>query len=167
MEVNDGPVARSAISRRTASAFSASDNGSEAIIANAAENEPVLIGSDSDFSLDRRACSKPTLSPLCRVHFPASWCNQNCQSLQPLVAFSCEARALRSQCKGREFKSVFIRMIRVWTLLFLGSLTSAGLAQEVTFSRKIRPLLQARCGKCHGAEKHERDVNFSVIGGRR
>jgi len=43
-----GPTACSAINRRTASAFSASDNGSEAIINNAAENESPLIGGDFD-----------------------------------------------------------------------------------------------------------------------
>ena len=39
--------ARSAINRLTASAFSASDNGSKAIIASAAENESALIGTES------------------------------------------------------------------------------------------------------------------------
>ncbi len=39
--------ARSAINRRTASAFSASDNGNEAIITSAAENESATIGSES------------------------------------------------------------------------------------------------------------------------
>ncbi len=51
--------ARSAINRRTASAFSASDNGSEAIIASAAENESPLIGSNSA----RLETAPPTTSP--------------------------------------------------------------------------------------------------------
>ena len=50
---------RSAINRRTASAFSASDNGSEAIIASAAENESALIVSDSA----RLEIKPPTTSP--------------------------------------------------------------------------------------------------------
>ena len=51
--------ARSAINRRTASAFSASDNGSEAIIASPAENESALIGRESP----RLETDPPTTSP--------------------------------------------------------------------------------------------------------
>ena len=54
-----GKPASSPINRRNASAFSASDNGSEAIIASAAENESALIGSDSDLLGSEPATALP------------------------------------------------------------------------------------------------------------
>ena len=53
---------------------------------------------------------------------------------------------------------------RAALLVLMVSVCSTGRADEVAFVRDVRPLLQARCGKCHGAEKHEREINFSAIG---
>ena len=36
-------------------------------------------------------------------------------------------------------------------------------AEDSGFQKKIAPLLTARCVNCHGAEKHEANVNFSSI----
>ena len=69
----------SAINRRTASAFSASDNGSEAIIANAAENESALIGSDSDLPTTEPSALLETDSP------PASPRSFSGELVQPVV----------------------------------------------------------------------------------
>ena len=65
-------AACSAINRRTASAFSASVNGSEAIIASEAENESALIGSEQFEAVGILKCRVPRLCltvasrPTCR-----------------------------------------------------------------------------------------------------
>ena len=60
--------------------------------------------------------------------------------------------------------SIVCRRCRAALVVLMASLCSTGRADEVTFVRDVRPLLQTRCGKCHGAETHERDINFSAIG---
>ena len=69
--------------RRTASAFSASDNGSEAIIASAAENESALIGRD-----------RPPLA----ARFPVTWCNQWCNRNEASLQVANNS-AVENQCR--------------------------------------------------------------------
>ena len=78
-------AACSAINRRTASAFSASDNGSEAIIASTAENESALIGSEFEFFGSARSSS----DFFCfRLRF---WCNRWCNAILSLSQLSSQS----------------------------------------------------------------------------
>ncbi len=51
----------------------------------------------------------------------------------------------------------------LWLLVPIVGHTTAAIAQEVTFSRDILPVLQARCAKCHGTDQHEGHVDFSPL----
>ncbi len=66
------------------------------------------------------------------------------------------------------------RPLSMTPALLLGGLLLAGLMQALpateqspeqqvrsTYEHAIRPLLESHCGKCHGADKHKGDVDFS------
>lgn len=50
--------------------------------------------------------------------------------------------------------------------LATGAAGAGTLATEISFEREIRPLIKEHCGRCHGAEKAEGDVNFSLVADR-
>ena len=58
---------------------------------------------------------------------------------------------------------MFVRMIRVAMFVSFAAATSVLVAQEGIFLSEVQPVLRARCGKCHGVNTHEADINFASI----
>src|SRR5258705_11181240 len=52
-------------------------------------------------------------------------------------------------------------------LLAIGRVTAAADDGAAQFESKVRPLLLARCVKCHGADKHEANLRLDVVNGAR
>lgn len=63
--------------------------------------------------------------------------------------------------------SVRCKVICLSCWLLVGACAGVATAEDVEFAADIRPVLAARCGKCHGENVHKGDLDLSSIAGIR